>query len=196
MQKFIILSVVLAFMSIISFAKDINAWKNEKDLKQQYTVFKENLNFWNGNYFLNETQLNDFYTALSDSVAVLKAEMSNKNRQINDLQNELNSISNKLELTQTERDDSIKDRNSIQLFGININKNGYTFFMSMIILGLFIFTAVVYQLYKRSNTITIKARQDYDELKEEFEKHKKYALDRYAKLNAELHNTRMELKRK
>jgi hypothetical protein len=196
MQKFIILSVVFASMSITSFAKDINAWKNEKDLMQQYIVFKENLNFWNGNYFLNETQLNDFYTALSDSVVVFKTEMSNKNRQINDLQNELNAINNQLKLTQAERDESIKDRNSIQLFGINMNKNGYTLIMSMIILGLFIFTSVVYQLYKRSNTITVKTRQDYAELKEEFEKHKKYALDRYAKLNAELHNTRMELKRK
>ena len=196
MRRFILLLVVLTSFSIVLRAADADAWKNEKSLERQYSVFKENLNFWNGNYFLKETQLNEFYTALSDSVAVLKVEITNKAGKINNLQNQLVSASQRLENTRAELETSIKNQHSIQVFGINIRKGVYTLLMSAIILGLFVFTSIVYHHYKRSSNITARAKHDYEELKAEFESHKKYALDRYAKLNAELHHTRMELKRK
>ena len=196
MRRLILLSVVLASFSIVLRAADANAWKKEKSMERQYSVFKENLNFWNGNYFLNETQLNEFYTALSDSVAALKMETATKAGKIGTLQNQLVSASEQLENTKAELAASIKNQHSIEVFGVNIRKGVYTLLMSAIILGLFVFTSIVYHLYKRSSNITARAKHDYEELKAEFESHKKYALDRYTKLNAELHHTRMELKRK
>lgn len=196
MRRFILLSVVLISFSIVLRAADANAWKKEKSMEQQYSVFKENLNFWNGNYFLNETQLNEFYSALSDSVAVLKVATAGKDEKINRLQNQLATAGQQLETTKAELADSIKNQHSIEVFGVNIRKGVYTLLMSAIILGLFVFTSIVYQLYKKSSKVTARAKQDYEELKAEFESHKKYALDRYAKLNAELHHARMELKRK
>ena len=180
-------------MSISSFAKDINAWKNEKNLEQQYGVFKENLNFWNGNYFLNGAQLKEFYTALTDSVNVLENDIANKTNTINSLQNELNSTNDKLENTKVELNTSIKNQNAIGVFGKQIHKSIYTLFMSLIIFALLVVLGIVFMLYKRCNKVTARTKKDYNELKEEFEVHKKNALERYTKINTELHHTRLEL---
>ncbi len=196
MKKFILLSIFVFFISGFSFAKDINAWKQESNLEQQYLVFKENLNFWNGNYFLNETQLNEFYAAFRDSVTLLENDIRDKVTNINELQNELNSTNNQLDETKSELETSIKNQNAIPVFGQNIDKSIYTLIMSLLILALLAFLVILYLMYKRSHKVTVKTKKEYDELKQEFEVHKKNALERYTKINMELHQTRMELNKR
>ena len=197
MRRLIVLFILLTGFSFSSFSqRDINAWKNEKNIEQQYQVFKENLNFWDGKYFLNETQLNEYYRAFSDSVNVLKKSNADKVSTIKDLQSQLNSVNNELDETKADLETSIKNRNSIEMFGLNIEKGIYTLIMSLIIFALVVFLLILYFMYSRSNKITVRAKKDYDELKEEFEAHKKDSLERYTKINMELHHTRLELKKK
>lgn len=197
MKKYFILSILLVSISISSYAKkDINAWKNEKKMEQQYVVFKNNLNFWNGSYFLTEKQLDDFYNALTDTISVLDKEISEKANQIVSLQNELSATNNQLASTKVELDNSIKNQNAIEVFGLNIHKNIYTLFMSLIILALLVFLVILFLLFKRSSKVTARTKKNYEELKHEFEVHKKNALERYTKINMELHHTRMKLNKK
>lgn len=197
MQKFIILCIIFISIYFPSAAqKDINAWKNENNIEQQYEVFKKNLNFWDNNYFLSEKQLNDYYRAFSDSVAVLEKEIATNANTIQELRNELRTTNAELDNTKSELETSIKNRNSIAMFGINIDKGFYTILMSLIILVLVILLVTVYYLYTRSNTVTVRTKKDYAELKQEFETHKKDALDRYTKINMELHHTRLKFNKK
>ncbi len=197
MRRLVIIFILLTGFSLASFAqRDINAWKNEKNLEQQYQVFKENLNFWDGKFFMNETQLNDYYRAFSDSVDILKQKDADKAITIKELQNQLKSANNQLEETKADLETSIKNRNSIEIFGLKIEKGIYTLILSLIILALIVFVLILYYMYSRSNKITIRTKKDYEELKEEFELHKKDALERYTKINMELHHTRLELKKK
>lgn len=197
MKRYFLISILLFSLSISSFAKkDVNAWKNEKNLKQQYLVFKENLNYWNSSYFLSERQLDEFYNSLTDSITVFENEISDKANQINVLQNELNASARELENTKAELEVSIKNKNTIDLFGENVEKRIYTFTVSTIILALFAVLSIFILLYKRSNHLTLRTQKEYNELMEEFEIHKKNSLDRYTKINMELHHTRLELNKK
>jgi len=92
-------------------------------------------------------------------------------------------------------DESIKHQNSIKFLGMYINKNSYSFFMYMLILGLAVLSGIVFLLFKRSNKVTKDTKTEYEELKEEFEAYKKSSMERYTKINTELHNTRMKLKK-
>lgn len=194
MIRLIVLFILLVTISLTSFAqKDINAWKNEKDIEQQYQVFKKNLNYWNGNYFLSETQLNEYYRAFSDSVEVLEKKNEDKSATIKELQGQLSSTNSQLENTKADLDSSVKNRNSIEVFGQKIDKSIYTLIMSFIIFALIVLLVILYLMYNRSNKITVRAKKDYADLKDEFEEHKKDALDRYTKINMELHHTRLQL---
>ena len=197
MKRFTLLLFLLIPITLLSFAKkDVNAWKNEKTLNQQYSVFKKNLNFWNDSYFLTEYQLNQFYNALRDSITVFENEVLDNKSNILLLQNELNEKKQETEKIQTELDGSIKRENSIRVFGLDINKTVYSLTMYLVILGVLALAGVVFLLYKRSNKITRHTKKEFNELKEEFEIHKKNSLDRYTKMNMELHKTRMALNKK
>jgi len=197
MKRFTLLLFLLISVTIISFAKkDVNAWKNEKTLNQQYSVFKKNLNYWNGSYYLKELQLNQFYNAVHDSISVLEREvLDNKNRVIS-LQNKLDSKIEESENIQAELNASIKRENSIRVFGMNLNKSVYSLSMYIFILGVLVLAAMVFLLYRRSIVVTLRTKNEFNELKEEFEIHKKNSLERYTKMNMELHKTRMKLNKK
>ena len=197
MTRFTLLLILLISVTSTSFAKkDINAWKKEKTLDQQYVVFKENLNFWNGSYFLKDAQLTQFFSAVTDSIAVIEKEVLDNKNQVSLLQNELNTKIEEVGKIQAELNATIKRVNSITVFGMNINKSVYSLFMYLFILGVLVLAGMIFLLYKRSNKITRYTKNEFNELKEEFETHKKNSLDRYTKMNMELHKTRMALNKK
>ena len=195
-MKKIVAVILLVFVAFGTFAKkDINAWKQEQNLPGQYRVFKENLNFWNGSYFLKEDQLDDFYDALTDTIGVLEKSVDQKNAQISSLNSEINSKGAQMNSLQEQLDESLKLQNSIVFLGMKINKNAYSVTMYLLIAGVLVLAGFVFLLYKRSLTVMHRTKKDYDELKEEYEVHKKNALERYTKINMELHQTRLELKK-
>ena len=100
-----------------------------------------------------------------------------------------------MEEVQLNLEESNKQVNSIRVLGMYINKSAYTLIMFLVILGLAVLSGIVFLLYNRSNKITVYTKNEYNELKEEFEVYKKNSMERYTKLNRELHDTRMELKR-
>jgi len=197
MKRFTILLFLMISITIISFAKkDVNAWKNEKTMNQQYSTFKKNLNYWNGSYYLKELQLNQFYNAVHDSISVLEREVLDSKNRVISLQNELNSKIEEAGNIQAELNASIKRENSIRVFGMNLNKSVYSLSMYIFILGVLVLAAMVFLLYKRSRAVTLRTKSEFKELKEEFEIHKKNSLERYTKMNMELHKTRMKLNEK
>lgn len=197
MKRFTILLVLLSSISLMTFAKkDINAWKSEKSLDQQFTVFKNNLNFWSGSYFLSELQINQFYNALRDSIAVYEKEVTNSKNQLTVAQSELSAKIKETEEIQKKLNRSIQLENSIAVLGVDVNKSVYTLSIYLLIIGVLLMCGLLFLLYRRSNKITQRTKTDYNELKEEYEIHKKNALDRYVKMNIELNKTRFELNKR
>jgi predicted nucleic acid-binding Zn-ribbon protein len=196
MRKTLLLFLFLVAMLSGFAQKDINAWKKETNLENQFDVFKKNVNFWNGSYFMKPEQLNAFYAAIKDSVDRLENNSEQLNQEIVSLNNSLQEQKNLTSATQEKLDDSIQHQNAISIFGLYLHKNIYTGIMSAIILALLVGLGVVFMLYKRSHKITARTRKDYNELKEEYESHRKNALERYTKINTELHQTRLELNKK
>jgi biopolymer transport protein ExbB/TolQ len=197
MKQVTLLLIFLVSFSFATFAKkDINAWKNAKNLEEQFEIFKENLNFWNGSYFLKEDQINDFYKALRDSIGVYEKLVVESREKSQKLQEELNAKIEEAKAIQAKLDRSMELENSISLFGVDINKTVYSTSMYLLIVGVLLVAVLLLLLYKRSNKITAHTKRDYEDLKEEYETHKKNALDRYVKINNELTRARMELNRR
>nr|WP_320021347.1 hypothetical protein [uncultured Draconibacterium sp.] len=195
-MKRIFAVVVLVLVVFNTFAKkDVNAWKQEQSLASQYEVFKENLNFWNGSYFLKEVQLDDLYNALTDTIGVLEKSAEQKDAKIRDLNSEISSKAAQMNTLQEELDESLKLQNSIVFLGMKIDKSAYSVTMYLLIAGVLVLAGFVFLLYKRSLSVMRRTKKDYEELKEEYETHKKNALERYTKMNMELHQTRLELKK-
>lgn len=196
MKKIVLILLITLSSFPVYSKKDINAWKSEKTIDQQFIVFKQNLKYWNGSYFFQYPQLDEFYHALMDSVSVFKDAKIETAKLNSSLQNELNATTAQLKETKGKLNESQKRQNAITVFGIYTNKNVYTLIMSGIILGLLALIGLSFLFNKRSRVLAREAKKDYDELKEEFEIYKKNSLARYTQINTELHHTRLELNRK
>ncbi len=196
MKKITIIFLLFGSVLLNAGAKDINAWKQELSLEEQFDVFKKNLNFWNGSYFLEPIQMNQFYGAMTDSIEVLEKLVQENQTRIVSLKRELESSVVEREELQSLLDESVKRENSFALFGMDIKKSVYSISMYLIILGVLVLAGVFFMMYKRSNSVTLNTKKEYEELKEEFEQHKKSSLERYVQMNKELHNARMKLKEK
>lgn len=196
MKRLLFLTILFTALIFDTFAKDTNAWKQEKSLEQQYEVFKENLNFWSGNYFMSPTQLDQFHGAMTDTIARLQKEVNNGLSKIDQQKQELAAKQTLVNETQQKLDESIRDQNSINVLGARINKSVYSTVMYLFIVGVLVLAGVMYMMFQRSHKITRQTKKEYDELKAEYEEHKKVALDRYTKINMELHKTRLELQKK
>ncbi len=109
---------------------------------------------------------------LSDANKII----SKKQLEIDSLKASVSSINAGLTLVTNERD-------SMKLFGILINKNLYQTIIWLVIIGLTLLLVILGVLFKRSNSITVETKTDLEDLKEEFESHRKRSLEREAQLS-------------
>ncbi len=140
---------------------------------QQYQVVKRTL--------LKQLKKNTL-----DSIQLLKTKQGDLIEQVKDLKSELGNLEARLKETQDKFDTATKEKDSLKLFGILITKATYYLIVLIIILGLIAALAVVFILFKRSNAITAKTKDTLSNTQEEFEKHRKWALEKEKKLSREL----------
>jgi len=190
---------LILFITLVSGTyakKDTNAWKSESNIRDQYTVFKQNLNYWAGNYVVSSNQLDEFYGAVNDTISKLETKLQERVLEISQQKGDLAQRQALVNETQKKLDESQKLQNSITVLGMDINKNVYSVTMYLFIVAVLVIAGVMYIMYMKSMKNTRNTRKEYEELKQEYEEHKKTALDRYTKINMELHKTRLELQKK
>lgn len=102
----------------------------------------------------------------------------------------------KTQITQLslERDQAIKERDSLFLLGLPINKTLYNTILWATILGLVVLMGFLGILFKRANGIARQKSTDLLELREEFEQYRKTARERYEKQSIEHFNELKKLK--
>ncbi|WOD43676.1 tRNA (guanine-N1)-methyltransferase [Hwangdonia lutea] len=121
-----------------------------------------------------------------DSLNTLKSKLeSSKNtvetqqKEIDDLKSSLNSTQSTLEATNLEKD-------SMSLLGMQMSKTNYNVLMWTIIAGLLaLFILFVYK-FNNSNAVTRDAKKALAEIEEEFDDHRRTALEREQKVRRQL----------
>lgn len=119
--------------------------------------------------------LNAVHKTLNDTKAVV----TKQNEEISKLKSSLSATQSTLEQTNTEKD-------SMSLFGIQMSKEGYNGLMWSIIAGLLALALLFIYKFKNSNTITREAKKALLETEEEFEEHRRVALEREQKVRRQL----------
>jgi len=121
-----------------------------------------------------------------DTIKTLKSDIVVLNDKVSDLNIKLDNLQKELKETQDKFNTVTKERDSLRLFGMLITKSAFYGIVISIIIGLIVALAVVFILYKRSNIITVKTKETLTNTQEEFEKHRKWALEKEQKLSREL----------
>ena len=132
---------------------------------------------------------NWLYTLKSHTLDSLKAvqdQLDSTNSVISAQQKEINELKSNLNSTKSTLDATNQEKNSMALFGLQMSKTGYNMLMWFIIAGLLAFLIFFIYKFRNSNTITKQAKKALSEIEDEFEEHRKVALEREQKVRRQL----------
>ena len=182
----------------ILLAATVNAQTNDDEapmqngtIDQQFDyVLEKSGNFRGTNGMMYEavkrSMLLNLQSHTKDTINTLQKDLENSNKIGADQKNQIEDLKNKLAETQTALDDTRAEKDSMALFGMHMSKVGYNILMWSIIAGLVVLLAFFVLKFKNSNTITVEARKKLEEVEEEFEEHRKRALEREQKVRRQL----------
>ncbi len=157
-------------------------------------------------YILDKTRIYEGYRAIRNDVYLkmqknaldsLNQHILNEQRLRSEL-NERNAVINKLtsdlDRIKGERDEAIRNKNSMKFLGINISKTVYNTVMWFVILGLAILVTILFISFRRAHIVTREAKEKLNTLQEKYDSHQKSSREKYEKLVVAHHNELMKLK--
>ena len=121
----------------------------------------------------------DSLKAVHKDLADTKALVDIQVKEISDLKSSLESTQTNLETTQNEKD-------NIGLFGIEMSKSSYKSIMWFIIACLLALLGLFIYKFNNSNAVTRQAKKNLADIEDEFEEHRKTAVEREQKVRRQL----------
>ncbi|GAA4933163.1 hypothetical protein GCM10023314_01980 [Algibacter agarivorans] len=122
---------------------------------------------------------NDSLKTVHKNLTETQAVVKNQAKEISDLKANLSN-------TQTDLDKTNSEKNNMALFGMQMSKSSYNVLMWSIIGGLLALLLFFIYKFKNSNSITHDAKKALAEIEEEFDEHRKTALEREQKVRRQL----------
>ncbi len=157
-------------------------------------------------YILDKTRIYEGYRAIRNDVYLkmqknaldslnqhilneqrLRSELDERNSEINKLKSDLDRIKG-------ERNEAIRNKDTMKFLGINISKTLYNSVVWFVILGLAILVTVLFISFRRAHVVTREAQEKLNALQEKYDSHQKSSREKYEKLVVSHHNELMKLK--
>ena len=193
--KYLAFILLFSFCSINSFSQAEQETEqlslNSSTLDDQFNYVLKKSGYFkgtNGQAYeaVKRSMLLTLQAHTRDSLKTIQTKLDNSKSTVNTQQKEIDELKSSLTNTQSTLDSTNLEKDSMSLFGLQMSKAGYNMLMWSIIgvlLALFLF--FVYR-FKNSNAITKQAKESLSEIEEEFEEHRKIALEREQKVRRQL----------
>lgn len=179
--------LIVALMALISFNGKSQTTVPEilftGTLTEQANYIEEKTRIYENYRAIREDIFQKIKENALDSLSLRKkeiAELMDLNRAHN---NSIDSLNATLENIKGELDQVTLTKNSIRLFGFEVNKITYNSVMWTIILVLIVLLASGFLAYKRNRNITINTKRDFEDLKKEFEAYRKSSREAREKMS-------------
>jgi len=153
-------------------------------------VFRKSGNFKGTNGQAYEAVKSSWLYALrahvKDSLNEIRKDLSDTRAVVSAQANEISELKTNLSKTQTDLTNTNAEKDSMSLFGLQMSKIGYNTLLWSIIAALLAFLLFFIYKFNNSNAVTKQAKQSLSEIEEEFEEHRKTALEREQKVRRQL----------
>jgi tetrahydromethanopterin S-methyltransferase subunit B len=191
-SKFLALTLILVMSSHFIYAQDNETQSlNEGSINDQFEfILRKSGNFkgTNGQAYeaVNRMMLLTLQAHTIDSLKTLQSKLDSANNTIQTQQKEIENLKTNLSTTQTKLDTTNKEKNNMSLLGLQMSKTSYNILMWTIIGGLLTLLLIFIFKFKNSNAVTKAAKKALIETEEEFEEHRRLALEREQKVRRQL----------
>ena len=187
--------VFTSLISLTSFSQtkqvddQLSLYKGTIDNQFEY-ILKRSGNFKGTNGQPYEAVKRSMFLALRahtmDSLRTVHKNLAETQTVVKTQAKEISGLKANLSNTQTDLDTTNSEKNNMALFGMQMSKINYNVLMWSIIGGLLALLLLFIYKFKNSNAITREANHNLAEIEEEFEDHRRTALEREQKVRRQL----------
>lgn len=131
---------------------------------------------------------------VTDTLNATKLEVAELNSRLTERDFQIETLNTDLTRTKNEKEEAIKNKNSLSFFGIQMNKSLYNSIMWFIILGLAALSIIMVILFRRAHHVTKQVNEELQSTQEEFGQYRKNSREKYEKLVVSHHSEIMRLK--
>lgn len=176
-----------------------NATTEDTSIQGQFeTIIRKSTNYrQNGKRYevVRLIELNALQKNVLDTLKTANANISSLKSTIAENETAISSLNAKLDETTKNLNRITEEKDSMPFFGSLVSKSTYKLIVWSIIIGLLIFLAFFIFKFKSSNALTQQAKTALADLEEEYEQHRRRALEREQKISRELHDERNKNKK-
>lgn len=163
---------------------------NSGTLDNQFEYVISKSNGWNNNgqiyKVVKANWLTDLKAHALDSLKAIRKNLIATEITVKAQTQEIADLKNSLSNAQANLDKTNNEKDTMSLFGMPLSKGGYSAIMWSIIGVLFLLLILFIYKFKNSNSVTKEAKRALLEVEEEFEEHRKTAVEREQKVRRQL----------
>jgi len=190
--KISLLTILFSLFSILVFSQNkknqetINQVLKSGTIEEQFNTLIDKSNDFQEYKNLKHYNLNRFRKNFKDSLKATKLKFDKANATIESQKKNIESLQNQISDLNKKINDISVDKDTIDFFGMRLTKASYNTILWLLILA-FLAAALFFLFkFKNSNAITKAAKKSLAEIEEEFETHRKKALEREQILRRQL----------
>lgn len=190
--KISILIFLFFFSTKITLAQETNIESiNEGSIDDQFEfLIRKSGNFKGTNGQAYEAVKQSWLFALKahtlDSLKTIRKDLNDTKVVVDNQAKEISDLKSKLTNTQNDLDKTNTEKDSMALFGLLMSKTNYNMLMWAIIAALLALLILYIYKFRNSNAITKQAKRNLAEIEEEFDEHRRVALEREQKVRRQL----------
>lgn len=188
-----LLVIACAFLfSLSSFSQTNEAQEEEKlslnsgSIDSQFEFVIRRSNSWQDYKTVKKTWLYTLKAHTLDSLKAVHKDLADTQAIVKNQAKEIADLKLNLSNTQTDLEQTNTEKNNMSLFGLQMSKSNYNVLMWSIIGGLLALLLFFIYKFNNSNAITKEARKNLADTEDEFEEHRKTALEREQKVRRQL----------
>lgn len=191
------IKIILMIFSVL-FVGEITAQEITEDTEQdklsltegtvenQFEYVIQKSNNYQDYKVVKKVWLTQLKSHVLDSLEAINKDILKNASTIKNQEEEILNLKENLNNTKNQLDSTIQEKDSMQLFGLQLSKTGYNVVMWSVIAGLLFLLIVFVFKFKSSNTITKETNKKLLEIEDEFEEHRRTAVEREQKVRRQL----------
>ncbi|QDO92447.1 tRNA (guanine-N1)-methyltransferase [Formosa sediminum] len=181
-----LLTITLSAQTNSESDSDSNLSLNEGTLDNQFEYIIQKSNNYQNYKVVKKAWLQTLKSHTLDSLQAIRKDLDETQIVVNQQANEIATLKSKLNETQNTLDLTNKEKDSMEFLGMQLSKTTYNTIIWSIIGGLLICLLFFIYKFKNSNSVTRDAKRMLAEIEEEFDEHRKTALEREQKVRRQL----------
>jgi Skp family chaperone for outer membrane proteins len=189
MHKSILTYCLIFLFSLTLSAQETEPVKQEVKPSLDHGTIDSQFNFmtkkssnWQGHEVIKVDMLNKYQSNVQDTLKLLKSTLKSSESKLDQQEGEIAGLNTEIENLKKQLDETVRMKDSMKFLGMEMTKSSYNTLMWILIIGSLAVAGVCFMLFKRSNVVTVETKQTLEEVREEFDTHRKNALVREQKL--------------